>query len=58
MALGYLRDSDSSGLAGFEADGEGERWFHTGDVGEVQADGSIKIIGMLASDVLLLLLVK
>uniref|UniRef100_UPI00358FC41A long-chain-fatty-acid--CoA ligase 4-like isoform X1 n=1 Tax=Myxine glutinosa TaxID=7769 RepID=UPI00358FC41A len=44
VALGYLRCSDSSGLVGFEAGGDGERWFYTGDVGEVQADGSIKII--------------
>ncbi|KAJ3590782.1 hypothetical protein NHX12_008730 [Muraenolepis orangiensis] len=43
VAMGYYK-KDSENQANFLVDDDGQRWFCTGDVGEVHRDGSLKII--------------
>ena len=42
--MGYYK-KDSKDQEDFFVDDCGQRWFCTGDVGEVHHDGSLKIIG-------------
>lgn len=44
VSAGYYKLPDKTKEDFFEEDGR--QWFRTGDIGEIHADGSIKIIGM------------
>lgn len=43
VALGYYKMPEETEAA-FYTDEDGIRWFHTGDIGEVFPDGTLKII--------------
>ncbi|PRD20693.1 UNVERIFIED_CONTAM: Long chain acyl-CoA synthetase 9 [Trichonephila clavipes] len=44
LTLGYFNNSAQTQEA-FKIEG-GDRWFYTGDIGEMMPDGTLKIIGM------------
>lgn len=44
MTLGYYKNPEKTAES-FEVDRNGQRWFHTGDIGELHPDGCLKIIG-------------
>jgi len=44
VSMGYYKLPDKTKEDFFQEDGK--QWFRTGDIGEIHADGSIKIIGM------------
>jgi len=44
VSMGYYKLPDKTREDFFQEDGK--QWFRTGDIGEIHADGSIKIIGM------------
>jgi long-chain acyl-CoA synthetase len=48
VSAGYYKLSDKTKEDFFQE--EGRQWFRTGDIGEIQTDGSIKIIGMSIKD--------
>lgn len=52
VSQGYYKLPGKTNEDFFEEDGQ--RWFKTGDIGEIQADGVLKIIGKLFSTVLFL----
>lgn len=43
VAMGYLKEDDASQADFFEENGT--RWFRTGDIGQLESDGSFRIIG-------------
>lgn len=45
VTLGYFKNPKKT-AEDFEVDRNGQRWFHTGDIGEFQEDGCLRIIGM------------
>lgn len=45
VALGYYNLPEATEKDFFESDGR--RWFRSGDIGEIQYDGVVKIIGKL-----------
>lgn len=44
VTMGYYK-SDGKNQEDFFVDGNGQRWFCTGDIGEIHEDGCLKIIG-------------
>ena len=44
MTKGYFKNPAKT-AEDFEVDRNGQRWFHTGDIGEFHPDGCLKIIG-------------
>ena len=44
ISLGYFKKPDKTAET-FEVDRNGQRWFHSGDIGELHPDGCLKIIG-------------
>jgi amino acid adenylation domain-containing protein len=50
LAVGYWRDEERT-AASFVVDGEGRRWYCTGDVGRYLPDGSIEFLGRVDSQV-------
>ena len=42
--MGYFKQPEKTAEA-FVKDNNGRVWFHTGDIGEMRADGTLKIIG-------------
>ena len=44
MSLGYFNQPDKTAEA-FIKDDIGTIWFHSGDIGEIRADGTLKVIG-------------
>lgn len=44
VTKGYFKNPGKT-AEDFEVDGNGQRWFHTGDIGEFHPDGCLKIIG-------------
>jgi len=44
LAEGYLGDPGRTAAA-FDVDADGTRWYRTGDLGEVAADGSVTVLG-------------
>ena len=44
VTLGYFKNPGKT-AEDFEVDRNGQRWFHTGDIGEFHSDGCLKIIG-------------
>lgn len=44
VTLGYYKNPEKTAES-FEVDRNGQRWFHTGDIGELHPDGCLKIIG-------------
>lgn len=44
VTMGYYKSEDKK-LEDFTVDGNGQRWFCTGDIGEIHDDGCLKIIG-------------
>lgn len=44
--MGYYKNQERTN-ADFTVDEFGQRWLYTGDIGEFQADGCLKIIGEL-----------
>jgi len=47
VSQGYYKLPGKTNEDFFEEDGQ--RWFKTGDIGEIQADGVLKIIGMFTN---------
>lgn len=43
ISLGYFKKPDKTAET-FEVDRNGQRWFHSGDIGELHPDGCLKII--------------
>ena len=43
VAMGYFKQPEKTAEVFFEENGQ--RWFYTGDVGEMESDGSLKIVG-------------
>ena len=43
ITMGYFKQEEKTREAYFEENGQ--RWFYTGDIGEMHADGALKIIG-------------
>lgn len=48
--MGYYKN-DARTKKDFFVDEDGQRWLHTGDIGEFHADGCLKIIGELLENV-------
>lgn len=46
VTVGYYKN-DIQTRKDFSVDENGQRWLHTGDIGEFQQDGCLKIIGEL-----------
>lgn len=44
MTMGYYKNDERT-QKDFMVDANGQRWLYTGDIGEFQADGCLKIIG-------------
>lgn len=44
VTMGYYKSEDKK-QEDFTVDGNGQRWFCTGDIGEIHEDGCLKIIG-------------
>ena len=44
MTKGYFKNPVKT-AEDFEVDRNGQRWFHTGDIGEFHPDGCLRIIG-------------
>ena len=44
VTKGYFKNPTKT-AEDFEVDRNGQRWFHTGDIGEIHPDGCLKIIG-------------
>ena len=44
VSLGYFKQPEKTAEA-FVKDNNGRVWFHTGDIGEMRADGTLKVIG-------------
>ena len=44
VTKGYFKNPAKT-AEDFEVDRNGQRWFHTGDIGEFHPDGCLKIIG-------------
>ena len=44
VTQGYFKNPAKT-AEDFEVDRNGQRWFHTGDIGEFHPDGCLKIIG-------------
>ena len=44
VTRGYFKNPAKT-AEDYEVDRNGQRWFHTGDIGEFHADGCLKIIG-------------
>lgn len=44
VTMGYYKSEDKQ-QEDFTVDGNGQRWFCTGDIGEIHDDGCLKIIG-------------
>ena len=44
VTRGYFKNPAKT-AEDFEVDRNGQRWFHTGDIGEFHPDGCLKIIG-------------
>ena len=44
MTSGYYKNPEKTAES-YEVDRNGQRWFHTGDIGELHPDGCLKIIG-------------
>ncbi|GAA4163707.1 o-succinylbenzoate--CoA ligase [Gryllotalpicola daejeonensis] len=44
LAEGYLGDPERTASA-FDTDADGTRWYRTGDLGEVAADGAVTVLG-------------
>ncbi len=42
--MGYFKMPEKT-KESFYVDRYGQRWFHTGDIGEMDPDGSLRIIG-------------
>lgn len=57
MTMGYYRN-DCSNNEDFYIDQNGQRWFCTGDIGEMHPDGCLQIVGMLSFNITFLLLCK
>lgn len=51
LADGYLDDPERT-VRAFQADADGTRWYRTGDLGELDADGALRILGR-ADDVII-----
>lgn len=44
VSMGYYKNPAKT-AEDFQVDRYGQRWFHTGDIGEFHSDGCLKIIG-------------
>ena len=44
VTLGYYKNPKKT-AEDFEVDRNGQRWFHTGDIGEFHDDGCLQIVG-------------
>lgn len=53
VTKGYFKNPKKTAQE-FEVDRNGQRWFHTGDIGEFHPDGCLKIIGNNVLDLILL----
>lgn len=53
VTRGYFKNPKKTAQE-FEVDRNGQRWFHTGDIGEFHPDGCLKIIGNNVLDLILL----
>lgn len=53
VTKGYFKNPKKT-AQDFEVDRNGQRWFHTGDIGEFHPDGCLKIIGNNVLDLILL----
>lgn len=42
--MGYFKMPDKTNES-FHVDRDGQRWFYTGDIGEIESDGTLRIIG-------------
>lgn len=44
ITMGYYKMPEKTEES-YRVDRYGQRWFYTGDIGEIEADGSLKIVG-------------
>ena len=51
VTQGYFKNPTKT-AEDFEVDRNGQRWFHTGDIGEFHPDGCLKIIGKHFSSII------